>query len=504
MFSSRRFTAPSLLAIAFFLLAAPRLSAQFEQDRSKHEERRVLEESKLLETEAGLDTLSKEIEHDLDLDYGGMARAAYYHYRDNIRMHTLRYYDLRLWSNLVYKDSQQIYVRVMGNISDYSSNDEYSYMEENDLNVPRLDVGYYYGDVGRYLGVAMIDRLRLKVGRQYVRIGEGLVLDTRGDGALVEQKGDTFAFTGFILRSIYSEEGYDRSYPDYGHNKNLHSGFEVGAKISDEVELFGYTTFLNDKRRDSRFTLAPLPNYDYQKFKYNSRYHGIGLRGTLGTSLSWYGEYAVQKGKRYSDYQHTILTWGWSRDDIDAFGFQAGADYTFLDTPLTPTLSVQHVFGSGDHDMGVGSGMDTWGNTTNPFDPQYGGNKGGTTDNTFFSYGYINTGYAFFPLVSNVEVWRTGIDLTPFKNHEIFGSLEGGFNYFRYRKHSSRGGMSDRGLDLAGEGSALGYELDFYVAWRPYSDLSLIFLYGHFKPDHDSFTDTSRRSYTSLGMIVYF
>lgn len=510
------------------LVFNPAVHAQSAQERVQQRERDTRKISKEEETEVGLTEEGDETLQDVEFDWGGYLRATYYHLREDRtfestvandpidvteKTRVFRMFDLKLWANLVYKDTHQIYFRPQATITDYNNGDEYRYtsgftMEENDLNWPRLDVGYYYGDVTRALGITEIGRLRFKAGRDYVSVGEGLTMDVRGDGGLLEYSLGDFAFDAFMVRSVYSEDNYNRTHPDMGHNKNLFSGFELRQTFADELEVFGYSVWLLDKNQKQYLydpniqNLIPPNTTDPGMYQYDSRYHGAGLRGQVGAGLSYYSEYVVQYGDQYSNLgvfippptpaNITVTT----KDEIRAQAFQAGANYAFTRTPTEPVLGVQYMFGSGDHDSGISTDSYTKSGRAMR------GNLPGTTDNTFFSYGFIETGYAFFPLLSNVEIWKLELTNTPIKHHSVLGDVETAVKYFRYRRHKSTGGMSDRAVDKLG--SNLGYELDFAVNWRPYSDLQVTMQYGLFAPDSDSFSDTTRRAYTSLGLILYF
>ncbi len=517
-----------LFALLLMIFSAPDLPAQSAQERAQQRERETREISGEEETEAGLTDAGDGALQDVEFDFGGFLSATYYHLREdrsfeaNVandpidpteKTRVFRMFDLKLWANLVYKDTHQLYFRPMANITDYNNGDEYRYtsgftMEENDLNWPRLDVGYYYGDITRALNITEIGQLRFKAGRDYISVGEGLAMDIRGDGGIMEYSLGDFAFDTFMVRSIYSEDSYNRTHPDMGHNKNLFSGFELRQKFADELEVFGYSVWLLDKNKkqysyDPNIQgLLPPNTDDPGMYQYDSRYHGAGFRGQVGAGLTYYTEYTVQYGDQYSNMgvfvppptpaNITVST----KDEIEAHAFQAGADYVFTTTPTEPQLGVQFIFGSGDHDSGI---------TTDSYTKQglaRRGNLPGTRDNTYFSYGFIETGYAFFPLVSNIEIWKIELNNTPIKDHAVLGDIETGIKYFKYRRHQSSGGISDRAADKIG--SDLGYEIDFSVNWRPYSDFMISAQYGLFRPDSASFTDTTPRAYASVGFMLYF
>ena len=478
MISTRPSPLIILSCLAILLVTIPSAPAQSETRRDRQRDQSLREELDRHRLEVDLDEHADETLQDIEFDYGGWVRSTHFHIRDNTEARTFRNHDIRLWANFVYQDTHQLYTRIYGNLTDYNSRDEYYYMEENDRDFPRLDEGYYYGDLGKAAGFDFDGSLRLKAGRQYVTVGQGLVLDVRGDGAALEFENEDFRINSFIVRSIASEDSYDRSYPDFGHSKNLFSGIELTEKVSETLEIYGYTVFLRDKRDPTR-PLAPT-----QKFMYDSVYYGGGVRGQFGPQLIYHGEYSLQTGTSYPDASV-------ERSTIDAFAYDMGVSYAFTDVEMEPTFSFQYTVGSGDSDMQTT--VDT-----------VLGNTAGTDNNTYFAYGYVDTGFAFFPLISNVEVTRIGLELLGCNDHDIFGDIEVGVNHFFYRKNKARGGISDRGHDPAQAGDHLGRETDFYLLWRPFSDLTVTAQFGIFTPDKDLFFDDKRRPFFSTGLVLYF
>ena len=482
------------LCIAFLLilLVASSLSAQTQQDRDRQREQQDRESMALTGLEeSGLSDTGEEPLQDFEFDYGGILRSSYYHLHDNAETRVFRLFDLKLWTSLVYRNTHQIYLRPQATITDYNEGDEYLYrtgvaqMEENDLNWPRLDVGYYYGDLTRAFRIEEIGSWRVKAGRQYITVGEGLVLDSRGDGVQTEYKTGDLTINGFVVRSVYSDDRFDRTHPDQGHLKYLFSGLQLEYEFGEDLSLFGFGVLMRDKGRGQYET---DPDYSTVKYGYDSQYYGGGLRGKIKPGFSYFGEWALQVGDRYSGSSATT-TPSFTRDDIRAQALHSGVDYAFTTLPMKPRLNARYVFATGDHDAGI---------TTDTVD----GNLAGTDDGTFFSYGYVDTGLAFFPLVSNLEMWSVGIDATPFSDHRVLGDLDVGIRYYDYKRNKSSGGISGRGVDR--NGTQLGHEWDFTLTWRPYSDVMALAEYGLFKPDLDSYSDNGYRPFVALGLLFFF
>jgi len=464
------------------LIICSTASAQNEPDRSRQLARTGQEEDKLYGLEPSLDDEEgQEFIQDLIYDYGGLFRYSFFNYDDGEDTHILRTTDLRLWGNLIYKDMHQVYVRVKGELLDYNAGTQYSYMEENNQNYPRLDIGYYQVDLARIFDLD-VKRLRLKAGRDYIRVGEGLALDRRGEGAYLEFREGDFNASVFIVRSIKSEDALDRSHPKFGHDRRLFSGFEVGYKVSREMELFGHMVFNRNRNREF------YPEYnggEDQKFGHESTFRGIGVRGEIGPSFTYFGEYVQEYGNRYSDA--TPKT-----SDVDAFAYNTNVEYAFRSVTTQPKISAQYVYASGDQD--AGNTLDT-----------LGGNLAGSDYDSFTNYGFVNTGVVFFPRLANVRVFRVGGSFSPLYKDETYGDIEIGVNAFIYRRNERTGGISDRFATNPGD-SHLGKEIDIFALFRPFSDLNVMIQYGIFKPDQDVFNTAGngKRHYFSIGTTVYF
>ncbi|MHC4943124.1 MAG: alginate export family protein, partial [Planctomycetota bacterium] len=404
--------------------------------------------------------------------------------------HTLRNWDFRVWGNVVYKDTYQIFSIIKGTWKDYNSGSEYeeTFEDENNSDFPRMEVGYYHMKLGRAFGIEHLGRLEFRGGRDFYKIGGGMTLDRRGDGGRLEyeREEDGFSFTSFIMRTVPSEDGTDRTYPDLGHDIRLFTGFEGNQEFTRELEAFGYLLFQNFKNRDDYLVGDPAlnnaPKNRGQKFGNNSIYMGVGVKGEIGYDFSYSAEYVLEDGWRY--------TWSSNeKADVSASAYNLETTYTFKSVETQPEISAQYIFGSGD------------GDAANTQDTQT-GNVPGTDYNAFTNYGYTNTGLVFFPRIANIKIIRLGGSLKPFQEHETYGELEVGVNGFHYRRDKSDGGVSDRGV-IPGV-AYLGREIDVFAIFRPFSDLTIMAQYGYFWPESRSFLDDGRRYYASFSTILFF
>ncbi|MDQ7779611.1 MAG: alginate export family protein, partial [Planctomycetota bacterium] len=158
-----------------------------------------------------------------------------------------------------------------------------------------------------------------------------------------------------------------------------------------------------------------------------------------------------------------------------------------------PNFSLQYLHGSGDENrMSV----------TNTIR----GNLGNTDDENFLYFGHVLTGYSLAPAVSNINIIRFGASANFLEKCETFKDMEVGFNYFNYWKDEREGGISDfRALVRLGrpENRDIGDELDFYLNWRIFSDLTFTVRYGTFWTG-DAYEDDVRRDFLALGLTLSF
>jgi len=177
-----------IVLVLFFIGFQCTAGAQNVQERVRRLDKFPIEDSTRHGVESDIEEEGTELTQELEFDYGGILNFAYINFTDGDEKHMLRVTDLRLWGNLVFRDTHQVYFRALGRLQDYNKGTEYFYMDENDWSIPRMDVGYYKSDLTRAFGMEEVGRLRFKAGRDYYRTGVGMALDRRGDGAHLEYR----------------------------------------------------------------------------------------------------------------------------------------------------------------------------------------------------------------------------------------------------------------------------------------------------------------------------
>jgi hypothetical protein len=166
--------------------------------------------------------------------------------------------------------------------------------------------------------------------------------------------------------------------------------------------------------------------------------------------------------------------------DIAAYGSVVGISYAF-DLWGQPVISFEYAFGSGDEDRISVTNTD-------------GGNTSGN-DKNFLYFGYLGTGFALAPRISNLHMYKIGCAMKPLEKCSLFKTLTLETNFFRFYKDNARGGVSDP--DATELSNDIGSELDIEISWDIFSDLQWKFQYGYFMPG-DAYPDTANDADTYL------
>jgi hypothetical protein len=456
-----------LVAALACSLAAP----AFAQDRT------FIEDEKRQELET-----TTENDQGYFFDYGGWIRYEYMTYDDwpaKEDPRNLRYPDLRLWANLRIGEEHRIYARVFTQYLDYSKGDGLSH-GDHDLVGPNLDQGYYQLNLTKYLqekygsssGLAFEGR----VGRQLFRLGSGIVYQQVDDGIGLNFGYKDFAFQTFVSHNIKSRDDADRSRPFPGSDDtNRHFwGGEVRYKGIPRHEIFSCWLWQMDDNEEH-------PRDNAQDYAYDSQYFSLGATGRLIKNLRYQGEFVYERGASFpaGGTGHREMIGAWAT----TLGLQWAPAFSFK-----PRLTLEYMFGSGDEDRGSIYTA--------------GGNEDGTKDRGFFGFGFNQTGYSLAPRLSNIHIYRLGAACNPLSAYKAFKEFEVGTSFYEYYKDEVDGPTSTAADNLE---KHLGKELDFFIKWRIFSDLSTTMYYGRFFPggaySHDN---DEEQDFFSLSLTYSF
>lgn len=379
------------------------------------------------------------------------------------------------------------FVRSRFQYRDFSPGD--SFDDRGDQwTTPFLDRYVYEYDhaqsVAAYQGKTIDWNFNLKVGRQFVDWGEGLVLSE----ALYSVR-PTLTLGRWSFEALAGITPADRSITDWdasraGYNDDTKRGYfggQVGYRFENATRLYGYILHQQDfnDEDDPRSNIG-LDDVD---FDYTSYYAGVGVNGTIGRNWAYLGEFAYEFGTSASD----PLQGEQEREEISAYAGRAQLTYLLMDTRQT-RFQGEVLFASGDDDR-LASTSGT-----------IAGNRPGTKDNAFNSLGFVNTGLAFAPALSNLVTFRLGASTFLFNSVREFEQLQLGLDFLVHNKFESDGPIEEPTDDS----SYLGSEIDVSVNYRITSDLAAILRYGAFFPGEAITGETEVRNFVFAGFTLSF
>ncbi|MCA8939583.1 MAG: alginate export family protein, partial [Planctomycetes bacterium] len=221
-----------------------------------------------------------------------------------------------------------------------------------------------------------------------------------------------------------------------------------------------------------------------QGFDYDSWYFGVGKQQSLDffglnpNELSLRTEVMIQGGR-------STARGGTDKETISAFG--ALIDVYWLPGDRFP-INLKNVFsyyiGSGDADR---------------FDQHStaGGNTSGTSDNALNYFGYVATGYALAPKLTNLQMLRWNVEARPINDTHAgwMTSLKVGLSAFLYWKHHHLAPITD--FTSVEDKRGVGYEIDLYADLAIASDLDFGIRGGVFVPGNAFEKDDTRNFFSA-------
>ncbi len=457
-------------ALHFVLFPASLYAQQDEESRRRQQEAERLQELERRE-------FFGEPSEAFFFDYGAWLRPGWFVFRDGAQRDISRSdLDLRLWIDLRY-GPHQLYARARTVYMKYANGDGPEDRDEI-VDGPAGDVVFYQLLLGELLGSP--DRIwdaSLRAGRQYVRLASGLVFNGVGDGLSARGSVGPVEIDLFGLRAIENEDDIDVSRPEADNQFRYFVGGKATVRaIADHAP---FLAFLVERDRGD-------DGEEFQEYEFDAEYYGAGIRGQLFLEGLIYDiEGWLQRGSRFA-----FLQTG-RPEDVKAFALLASLEYS-ISVRTHPQVRVGFLWGSGDPDRFRITNTEL-------------GNVSGTDDEAFLGFGYLPTGYALAPLLSNLRILRAGASFRPLEGLDLWelgwDTLEIGVEYYHYRKDHAQGGISD---PFAGfESDRIGQELDVFLQWAVLSDVSVSARAGWFFPG-SAYEEDRVRPFYSFSVVFSF
>ena len=397
----------------------------------------------------------------VQFEWGAWLRSSYYWFDDPPVWRGMRAQDFRLWGSFMLTQHHQFYARGRLTYVDWNSGTSYD-GDDSYWDGMNLDVGFYKGAISDAINdlfkIELPFRFETRIGRQFMVLGSGLVYSQINDGLEFTLQGEGWKALVFGSKTISSQRNIDDSIPEVFRDRRSYLGWQIDLTGIDKHTPYVFMLF----EEDHQDTPIGIEN---QRFSYDARYVGAGSQGEVltfgkGHKMRYFCEGVYQ-------YGHSFLAGSAIETrQISAFALDAGVELLF-DLRGKPRLNIEWALGSGDDDR------------ISPTATSYGNTSG--KDRNFLYFGYIHTGYSLAPRLSNLGMVRLALSGRPFQGTvDQLDRLELGVDTYWFYKHKRNGGISDsRAINPARQ---VGFELDLYVNWQVFSDLTITLRQGWFYP----------------------
>lgn len=427
------------------------------------------------------------------LDYGGTLSFAFIALDDSQqKTHILRQSTLTAYLHANIDGAHDFLLRGRTSYRDFNSGDAFD-KHGDDWIEPTLDRGIYTFNLQRYLsayeGRRINGNLVIEAGRQLVHWANGLVLSQDLDGVQVTGSYGPLSLLALAATTRDSNNDFDTSRPSYDHD--THRDFFGGMltyRLSPRHRPFVYGLVQRDRNKDEVLTTAGSVGDIDTRFNYDSWYVGAGARGNVTDRLLYAIEFAYQGGEGLSNSfdPATGIAVMQTEEDIRAWALNARLDYVIPGDNRT-RLNLELILASGDDDRG---------HTSNTFD----GNAPGTDDTAFNGFGYLDTGLAFAPNVSNLMLIRAGAATYPMPRSPLFGRAQVGGNLLLYNKLDADAPINE----ATSNHHYLGTGAEVFLNWQITSDVTIAARYGVFFPGEAIETDHDERHFFFTGVTYAF
>lgn len=381
---------------------------------------------------------------------------------------TLRYLDLRLWGEITIDRTYTAYLRLQTDYVDFNTGDQFEGEDDNEFRFLYVDQAWAQADWSS----ADTDFV-VRGGRQFISLGRGLLFNQVAYGLAVEWASGRWGAKAFGAHSIIHDDDLDQSLPNHDDSRRAFGGLEVNYVLAGYHRA--YAMFMLEKDLNDED-----PEVAVQDWTYDAQYLGLGLRGAFFRDLGYHLEAIYQMGE-------SVAAGTTDSEDIGAFSLTLLLEYRFQ-APTSPAALVEYLYGSGDSDRGSVTDVAA-------------GNTAGSDDEGFLGFGFLQTGYALFPRVSNIHIVRLGGSFRPLESVEAAKYLEAGAYLYFYRKDESAAPISDPRSFV--DDADVGTEFDLFLRWRILSDLGVSVNFGRFMPG-DAYDDTDGRNFLSAGFTYGF
>lgn len=378
--------------------------------------------------------------------------------------------DERLWARATLRppagsastDEHSVYLRLKNKNTWRDPQNEHG---RHDWNGPHVDYLFLTASLRPWL---------LQAGRRYYSVGQGIAYSNVNDGIELMCSAGTWSLMGFVSRTLPHEDHVDLSVPGGKNSGRTFYGVEGRFLGIPHHGVYGYAVFQRDDSDEDPDDLTR--DYDYQ-----SEYFGVGTEGTLWANLRYTTEFILETG-------NSVTSGTQQEQDVRAWAMDVSATYD-VQLPTQPTLYGEYAFGSGDSDRR---------NVTDTVE----GNAAGR-DTNFLYFGYLPTGYALSPRLSNLRMLKAGLAFKPLEWVSWGNDLRLSVDVYRFFKDEPAGAIFD--LEASQRDRDVGYEIDVTLAWQLLSDVSLAVEYGWFEPGAAYPSSTNdEATYFSAGVTTTF
>ncbi|MCH2136544.1 MAG: hypothetical protein MK101_08175 [Phycisphaerales bacterium] len=319
--------------------------------------------------------------------------------------------------------------------------------------------------------------LNMRAGRQFINWNSGLIYSNDIYGMRVRGGTDRLSWEGLI--GVTASSGFydfdpSRSNYDSQTDRALF-GIRGGWTFGPELELFVSGFWQRDHNENRNVTVTLPVTGETVTFNHNfdTSYLSVGGSGAIGPEVLWTLELVRETGTRHSRHVYVPgppLQAVNEDSPIEAYAGVFNLSWAPSGIATRPRIDGTLAFGTGDADHFTTSGGQ-------------GGNHPGTTDHSFQSMGYVYTGLAGAPSLTNLLMLRVGGSVGIPIEARRPDALRVGMDVFLFGKQKVDAPVS---LRFSNNNRYLGTEVDWKIDWRLTSDVSFTLRAGLYWPGSDT------------------